>query len=97
MFLVHIEVQHPEHTALPALAADEALGESGVEHAGVHLGAGPRPVLALYVRAESAAAAALLATHCWARLTGAVELAGWTVAAIRVHRPQESTGLGPGP
>src|SRR5882757_4241990 len=90
MYLVHVYLRP---SALNAVLPDEAAaaitdscrGQDGFEHASVHIGVPPYPVVGLYVRAVSLEAAEEAAAALWRHASSVHEsLGGWELVRAEV-------------
>ncbi|MFJ9344355.1 hypothetical protein ACIRP0_34505 [Streptomyces sp. NPDC101733] len=84
MYLVHARLRAPLGVPLPpetrSLVRSGVREEDGIEHVAVHPHASPHPVIGLYVRVESLAAAeARAARVCRRVLRECAEFTGWSL------------------
>lgn len=99
LFLVHISLRPRQPAAqMPPSAAESiartCAGRDGFEHASVHPGALPHPVVGFYVTAGSLKEAEAAAISLWGHASSSVaELAAWEPARAEVplFRPDVET------
>ncbi|GAA0380410.1 hypothetical protein [Streptomyces blastmyceticus] len=86
MYLVHARLQGPPGASLPletrSLVRSQIRDGDGVEHVTVHPHALPHPVVGLYVRADSLAAAETRVARLCRLLLGCAGFDGWSLPAV---------------
>ncbi|ANZ13862.1 hypothetical protein SNOUR_02710 [Streptomyces noursei ATCC 11455] len=86
MYLIHAHLQGPPGASLPletrSLVRSQTHDGDGVEHVTVHPDAVPHPVVGLYVRADSLAAAESRAARLCRLLLGCARFDGWSLPVV---------------